>query len=67
MADLDAVEGLAVGGVRLAADVVADAGGGHEVAFVGAVDEHGAGEGASGFHGDGEDLGTVFFDSGLAV
>ena len=67
VADLDAVEGLAVGGVGLTTDVVADAGGGHEVALVGAVDEHGTGEGAAGFHGDGEDLGAVFFDAGLAV
>ena len=39
-AGLHAVALLAVGALRLAADVIVDAGGGHQVAFVGGVDEH---------------------------
>ena len=37
---LDAVAEFTVGGVGFAADGVADLGGGHEVAFVGGIDEH---------------------------
>ena len=44
----DAVHGFAVGGVGFAADDVADAGAGHEVALVGGVDEDAAGVAVAG-------------------
>ena len=64
---LDAVEGFVVGGVGFAADVVGDAGGGEEVAFVGGVEEHFSGESFSGEGGDGGDFGTGFVDPVFAV
>ena len=51
-ADLVAVPFLAVDGIRLTADVVADARGGEEVAFVGRVNEHLPGELLTGEHRD---------------
>ena len=51
-ADLVAVPFLAVGGIRLAADMVADARGGEQVAFIGRVDEHLPGELLAGEHRD---------------
>ena len=50
--DLHAVERLAVLGVGLAADVVRHAGLGHQVAFVGGVDEHRPAKDPAAFHAD---------------
>ena len=63
----DAVEGFVKLGLGLAADGVGDAGGGHEVAFVGGVDEHGAGVCLAGEHGEAWDAGVFFEDAAVAV
>ena len=55
VAGLDAVDRLAVLGVRLAADVVRDAGRGHQVALVGGVDEHPAAVGLAAERPDRDD------------
>ena len=55
---LDAVQRLAVGGVRLAADVVGDAGLRHEVALVRRVDEDAAFVALTRFHPDRRDGGA---------
>ena len=52
---LDAVPGLAVGCHRLAADVVVDSGGSHQVAFVRGIDEHLSRIAAAAQHGDRRD------------
>ena len=49
---LHAVVGFAVLGVGFPAHGVADPGGGHQVAFVGGVDEHGGAEFQTAFHAD---------------
>ena len=67
MADLHAVERLAVGGVGFAADVVADAGFGHQVAFIGRVDEHLTRELAAALHDDLHDTRAVFDHALLQV
>ena len=67
VADLDAVKRLAVGGVGLAADVIADARLGHEVAFVGGVDEHLAGEFTTALHDDLHDARAVLDHALLEV
>jgi hypothetical protein len=66
-ADLDAVVLLAIDAVGFATDVEVDAGGGHEVAFVGGVEEHFTGVGFAVEGGDGGDAGAVFFDASGAV
>lgn len=66
-AGLDAVVLFVVGAVGFASDVVVDASGGHEVAFVGGVDEHFAGVGFAAEHGDLGDAGAVFFDTFVTV
>ena len=66
-ADLDAVVLLAIDAVGFPTDVEVDASGGHEVAFVGGVEEHFAGVGFAIEGGDGGDAGAVFFDAGGAV
>jgi len=60
---LDTVAEFAVGGVGLAADGVADLGGGHEVTFVGGVDEHAGRVGGAGEGLDGEDAAILEFDA----
>ncbi len=67
MADLDAVERLAVGSVGLAADVIADAGLGHQVAFVGRIDENLARELTSALHDNLHDAGAVLDHAFLKV
>ena len=67
MADLHAVEGFAVGGVGFAADVVADACLGHQVALVGRIDEDLAGEFTAALHHDLHDARAVFHDALLEV
>ena len=53
--ELDAVQGFAVGLVRFSADVIGDAGAGHQVAFIGRIDEHFAAIGLAGLHRDRDD------------
>ena len=65
--DLHAVEGLAVGLVGLAADVVGDAGRGHQVALVGGVDEHLAAVGLARFHRDRDETPAVLADAVLPI
>ena len=67
MADLHAVERLAVGGVGFAADMVADAGFGHQVAFIGRVDKHLTGKLASALHDDLHDARAVLDHALLEV
>jgi len=63
LGDLDAVEGFIVLGIGFATDGEADACEGHEVAFIGGVDEHFSGEGATGFHAEGVDAVGGFGDA----
>ena len=67
MTDLHAVQRLAVGCVGLAAHMVADARLGHEVAFVGRVDEHLAGELTSALHDDLHDASVLLHHALLQV
>ena len=64
---LDTVAEFAIGGVGLAADGVADLGGGHEVPFVGGVDEHSGRVGGAGEGFNGEDAAVLEFDAVGAV
>ena len=65
---LDAVDGLAVDGVRLAADGIGDASRRHEVALVCGVDEHLAAKDASAFGPELDDSSVPLYDSaGTAV
>lgn len=66
-AGLHAVIFLAILGAGFAADVISDAGGGHEVALVGGVDEHLPGVGLAAEGGDRSDAGCGFFHAGGAV
>ena len=66
-ADLDAVPGFPVCAICFAADVVADSGGGHEVAFVGGVDEDFSLVDCSGKGGDLGDAAVGHFDAGFSV
>src|SRR5262249_29266935 len=61
-ARLHAVPALAVRAGGFAADVVPEAGGGHQVPLVGGVDEHLASVGRAAEGRDGRDAGAVFLD-----
>ena len=65
--DLHAVEGLPVGLVGLAADVVGDAGRGQQIALVGGVEEHLAAVGLARFHGDRDETPAVLADTVLPI
>ena len=66
-AGLDAVPSLVVDAVGFAADVIADAGGGQQITFVGGIDKDFSFKPITGEGGDGDDFGTVFFDAFVAV
>src|SRR5690606_35857931 len=60
---LHTIERFVVGGVALAPDGVRNARGGHEVAFVGGVQENAAAVGLAAFHGYGDDPCSVLADT----
>ena len=67
MRELDAVEGLVERGVGFATEGVADAGGGHEVALVGGVDEDAAPVGFARERAERGDAATRLLDAAGAV
>ena len=64
---LDSVDGFIIDAIGFPSDVVAHSGGGHEVAFVGGIDEDFSDEFVAVEGGEGEDLSAVFLDAFLAV
>ena len=63
----DAVERLAVLAVGLASDGAGNPGAGHQIPFIGPIDEHLAGERAAAFHADRNNPRPLLFHAGLQI